>query len=108
MLCRAVLRPRRRRLVSTKQAILRVAGKSELLQAHRCNSIGSRMSSSGGGAAGAAQFSTPNLDVKIHLRAPYVAPLNIMQCICLKAIREFQGRVDRGEDIEKGGFWYRV
>ena len=34
--------------------------------------------------------STPNLDLKIQLRAPYVAPLNIMQCMCLKALREYQ------------------
>ncbi|KAF5835589.1 phosphoenolpyruvate carboxylase [Dunaliella salina] len=33
---------------------------------------------------------TPNLDLKIQLRAPYVAPLNIMQCMCLKALREYQ------------------
>lgn len=34
--------------------------------------------------------STPNLDLKIRLRAPYVAPLNILQCLCLKALRDFQ------------------
>jgi hypothetical protein len=34
--------------------------------------------------------STPNLDLKIQLRAPYVAPLNIMQCMCLKALRLHQ------------------
>ena len=29
------------------------------------------------------------LDLKLRLRAPYVAPLNILQCMCLKALREF-------------------
>ena len=31
-----------------------------------------------------------DLDLKITLRAPYVAPLNILQCLCLRALREVE------------------
>ncbi len=43
--------------------------------------------------------STPHLDLKIRLRAPYVAPLNILQCLCLKALRNYQ---DNGASPGKG------
>ena len=39
-----------------------------------------------------AAQSVPNLDLKISLRAPYVATLNILQCQCLKALREYQDK----------------
>jgi len=77
----------RERLGATQAAILKVARKADLL--------GPTLSGgSGGGGISAppanTSMSTPNLDLKIRLRAPYVAPLNILQCLCLKALRDFQ------------------
>ncbi|GIL52665.1 hypothetical protein Vafri_8482 [Volvox africanus] len=37
-----------------------------------------------------SQMSTPNLDEKIRLRSPYVAPLNILQALSLKGLRKFR------------------
>ena len=36
-----------------------------------------------------------DLDLKISLRVPYVAPLNILQCLCLRALREVE---EKGSD----------
>ncbi|EFJ49534.1 hypothetical protein VOLCADRAFT_59445 [Volvox carteri f. nagariensis] len=37
-----------------------------------------------------SQMSTPNLDEKIRLRSPYVAPLNVLQALSLKGLRKFR------------------
>ena len=58
------------RLASTRASVLQVASKKTLLEGLR------------GGA-----ISTSHLDVKIGLRAPYLAPLNILQvggCACVR------------------------
>lgn len=68
----------RRRLQMSKDTVLRLCKKSELLE--NTGSIN---------GPGYNQV-TGNLDVKLALRAPYVAPLNILQCLCLKNLREFQ------------------
>jgi len=64
----------RGRLSSTKSVILQIASKTHLLEP----------------MLGGTSPSTPNLDIKIRLRAPYVAPLNILQCTCLKYLRDYQ------------------
>ena len=51
-----------RRLAKTQQNILIVVRKSVLLEGNT-----------------PSQMSTPNLDEKIRLRSPYVAPLNVLQ-----------------------------
>ena len=64
------------RLASTKKVVLCVTGRSQLLQES---------------AEGVKQAqATADLDLKITLRAPYVAPLNILQCLCLRALREVE------------------
>lgn len=85
----------RRRMADTALNLLTVANKDAVLGPSL--SIGS-----GSGAHPSLQhqasglastsLSTPNLDLKIRLRGPYVAPLNILQCLCLKWLRDFQER----------------
>ncbi|KXZ55578.1 hypothetical protein GPECTOR_2g1127 [Gonium pectorale] len=41
-----------------------------------------------------SQMSTPNLDEKIRLRSPYVAPLNVLQALSLQGLRKFREKGD--------------
>lgn len=73
----------RRRLLDTKQTILVVAGKATLLEGYK----------------GVSLHATADLSVKLSLRAPYVAPLNIMQCLCLKSLRDYEEKLAKGEEV---------
>jgi len=66
----------RARLTKVKSNILRVIHKQKLLEEVKPGD-------SRGGSGG-------HLDVKLSLRAPYVAPLNVLQCLCLTALRDVQ------------------
>ena len=70
--------------------MLRVADKSNLLGPSMGPMEQAAMHSMAKAPTVSQAMSTPNLDLKIQLRAPYVAPLNIMQCLCLKVLREYQ------------------
>ncbi|MEW5318243.1 MAG: hypothetical protein WDW38_009481 [Sanguina aurantia] len=63
----------RDKLKTTKQAILAVINKASLL----------------GAALEGSNNATAKLDEKLRLRAPYVAPLNILQAMALRARRDF-------------------
>jgi len=87
----------RERLALTQRQILRVANKTGLLGPSLTGTPvkGLAGKSSGDVAAHLKQYQSAThgattLDLKIRLRNPYVAPLNILQCLCLKALREFQ------------------
>ena len=68
------------RLAATKKAVLTVTGKSQLLQ---------------DSAEGVKQAQvSADLELKLALRAPYVAPLNILQVSC--GTREWYWRVEGG------------
>jgi phosphoenolpyruvate carboxylase len=71
----------RSKLLIAKKAVLTVSGKSVLLQ-------------EGTGSESKKMAQAADLEVKISLRAPYVAPLNILQCICLRTLREFEEKGD--------------
>ncbi|PNW76791.1 hypothetical protein CHLRE_11g476325v5 [Chlamydomonas reinhardtii] len=60
-------------LAKTQQNILIVVRKSVLLEGNT-----------------PSQMSTPNLDEKIRLRSPYVAPLNVLQALSLQGLRKFR------------------
>jgi phosphoenolpyruvate carboxylase len=64
----------------TKTAILQIVRHGDLLE----------------GAGDGRSAATPELEEKIRLRAPYVAPLNVLQVLALKALRNFEAGNDEG------------
>ncbi|GFR48761.1 hypothetical protein Agub_g10581 [Astrephomene gubernaculifera] len=68
-------------LANTQSNILIVVRKSALLEGNT-----------------PSQMSTPNLDEKIRLRSPYVAPLNVLQALSLRGLRRF--REQGGDGVE--------
>jgi phosphoenolpyruvate carboxylase len=65
----------------TKKAVLQIVRHGDLLEG---------VSHEGRSAA------TPELEEKIRLRAPYVAPLNVLQVLALKSLRDFEAGGDEG------------
>ena len=113
------------RLASTKKAVLTVTGKSALLESESDNvqqvpTLNEPLGACPLERDSTACFNEPGhvnsvsdlsvrpsdddapflvqasmLELKIALRAPYVAPLNILQCLCLRALREVE---EKGSD----------
>jgi phosphoenolpyruvate carboxylase len=69
----------------TKTAVLQIVRHRDLLE----------------GVTEGRSAATPELEEKIRLRAPYVAPLNVLQVLALKALREFEGAGPEGTEAAR-------
>jgi phosphoenolpyruvate carboxylase len=69
----------------TKKAVLEIVRHGDLLA----------------GVTEGRSAATPELEEKIRLRAPYVAPLNVLQVLALKALREYEAAGSEGTEAAR-------